>query len=408
MANNTKKVVFYVPRFPVLSEIFIEKEVAKLASREKIDVSVLSIEKGNGVLPDVLKDRVFYNQLKLTHIFGLIPIFVFNLPKVINAYNLLTNLNTLFFNKIFLLGKAVGYSVVVKKMKPDHIHAHFLSDPSTMMMLISEITDIPYSISAHAKDVFVTSELINEKIETAEFIAVCNKNALNYLKEKAGSQLESKILLQFHGYDFTRLQNISFTEFVKPDFPLILTVGRMEEKKGHEFLVEAAKILNDSGVKFKMIIIGGGYSPENIALFKKLEDKIIAFKLENIIELHGNGLDQNSEVLKYMSVADIFVRPSIKAKSGDVEGIPNTMVEAGYFGMPLIGTNSGSIGEVLIDCTTGLTVPESDPQALANAIQKLIENPDLRSNYGQSAKNHIISNFDIEKCLPLLEDSLSK
>ena len=182
----------------------------------------------------------------------------------------------------------------------------------------------------------------------------------------------------------------------------------MEEKKGHEFLVEAAKILNDSGVKFKMIIIGGGYSPENIALFKKLEDKIIAFKLENIIELHGNGSDQNSEVLKYMSVSDIFVRPSIKTKSGDVEGIPNTMVEAGYFGMPLIGTNSGSIGEVLIDCTTGLMVPESDPQALANAIQKLIENPDLRSNYGQNAKNHIISNFDIEKCLPLLEDSLSK
>lgn len=408
MANNIKKVLFYVPRFPVLSEIFIEKEIAKLASRGKIDVSVLSIEKGNGLLSDVLKDRVSYYKLKLIDAYKLIPIFLFNLSKVIKAYNLLTNLNAPFFSKIFLLGKAVGYSVVVKKLQPTHIHAHFLSEPSTLIMLISEITDIPYSISAHAKDVFVTSELIKEKIGTAEFIAVCNKNAFKYLQEKSDQRFSNKILLQYHGYDFSRLQNITFDGYVKPDFPLILTVGRMEEKKGHEFLVEAAKILNDFGVKFKMIIIGGGFSAENLELFKKLEDKIAVYGLQNTVELHGNGSDQNSEVLKYMSVADIFVRPSIKAKSGDVEGIPNTMVEAGYFGLPLVGTSSGSIGEILIDGVTGLLVPESDPKAISDALKKLIENPELRIQYGQNAKNHTVSNFDIEKCLPLLEETLSK
>lgn len=398
--TKQKKVLFFIPDFPVVTQTFIELEVAALAKLGNIDVNVFSLKKGDGTLSDILINKVFYKRLNFGDFFGILYILIFRFSLVVKAYSQLKNLKSSLFNKLFFFFKTLGYAYYIKKLNPNHIHAHFLSDSSTMGFIIAIVLDLPFSISSHAKDVFVNSQLVKEKAIYSKFISVCNYYAWQEVVNLAGEENKEKILLQHHGSDLSVLQkNINIQR--NNEVPVILNVGRFEEKKGQKYLIEASYVLKNQGIKHKIKIFGGG------SLFDNLKSKIKEFDVSDTVEIYGEGRGTPYKiVIQEMQNADIYTLPSIKSSNGDVEGIPNTLVEAAYYKLPLVATPTGSITEIVIDSQTGILVKENDAQSLAEALKTLVNNKELRIKYGENGHNLVLEKFDMSKNILNLERQL--
>jgi len=411
--ETKKRILVFIPEFPVLTETFIERELAKLQERENVDLTIFSLAKGSGEVSEILKNKVVYERLCLKDFFLALPYVFSNLPglkktflnfskragepKVESAEK--NNSNPP--KRLYTFFKSILYSIKFSKYKPDFILAHFLSSPSTIVMYASEILQIPYGISAHAKDILVTGEFIREKVQTSKFITICNKNAYEFVLEKASGLDTSKIFLKYHGVDVPKIiKRIEDRDF-KPERPLILAVGRFVEKKGLIYLIESASLLKERGLNFEVGIIGSG------PLYENLQEEINSRGLNSEIKIVGEneGLS-NEETLLHFKGAKIFAFPSIKTDEGDVDGVANVLMEAGIFKVPVVTTDAGGIGEIIVNEVTGLVVDQRDSIALAEKIEYLLHNEEESRKLGENLYNKVLEKFDLNTNIIELENLL--
>jgi glycosyltransferase involved in cell wall biosynthesis len=406
-----KRVLFFVPEFPVLSETFIERELSILERRGNIDLIVLAIKQSEGVISDNIIQKTFYKRLDVISItFGFLNLAV-KPKKFLAGFNLvMKNKQRSAFSNLYLFLKAIGYSHVISTYKPQIILCHFLSEPSTLIMLAAIFLDVDFAISAHARDVFGKSkdqrnnaELVSEKALYSKFIVICNARAYAACLDLVPQELKSKVVLNYHGIDFERLGSSVGDSLRKPDDPYIFSIGRLVTKKGYEYLIDASKILNDSGIKHAIKIAGPG------PLYDSLRGKIRSNGLEEVIQIMGNGNGiPNYVAMSELYVADIFVLPSIETEDGDAEGIPNTILEAGFFKKPIVSTNTGSIPEFVESDVNGVLVEQKNSQQLSNAIKRLIQDPKHAAELGESAYQKVMEKFDLSKNVVVLENLLLK
>lgn len=377
--NTLKKVLFFIPRYPVLTETFIDREISKLSELGNLDILIISTEKGDGVVSENLKEKVIYIEISpLDIIKGFLTFF---LSKPQNYHLLKTTLdsdsNSL--NNLYIFVKSFGYAYALEKFNARHLHAHFLSDSSSVGMFVSKFLNLDFSISAHARDIYVTSSLVKQKILSAKFIVICNKKAFDYLKEKFNSLDTSRLKLMYHGLDYHAVFGGSEISKKDSDTLKLISIARFTEKKGLKYLVEAASILRDRGVSFKLNIAGRGSE------YNSLKDQIANLNLQNFVFLPGNGSGvPNKELMAMLVQSDIFVFPNIEAVDKDVDGIPNGLVEAAFAKVPIITTNAGSNFD-LIDENSALIVPQRDAVSLAESIITLAHNSDLQNAIREQA-----------------------
>jgi hypothetical protein len=226
--TTKKKVLFFIPTFPVLTETFIESEIEELVKRDNLYIWVLALEGDKKKLPDILKPRVKYNRLgPLTIVLGIL-FGIFRLGTILDASKLLRSGKTNFIKSTFLFVKCLGYTRTISKLNPNLLVSHFLSRPSTICMFASKVLSLPYGISAHAKDVTVESEFVPQKLSTANFILVCNRNAQKSLLEQSGNVGINKIILQHHGVNVKKYSEMAGNRTERsegPERPLIISVG---------------------------------------------------------------------------------------------------------------------------------------------------------------------------------------
>lgn len=393
--KNKKKIIIFLPKFPVLTETFIERDIAKLIELDNLDVTVLYIEKGNGVTSSVVEKHAV--EVRLTLMSSIIAArYFFTKPKkVLEAFKVLG------FKNIYLFLKSVGYAQVFSKYQPDEIHAHFLSDPSTISMVASILLDIPFSINAHARDVTEYPSFAKEKIKRAKFISICNTNAYKVCKNFVN--YADNIYMIRHGIDKDKIFDYPIT-IKKSKKPMIYLGGtRLEEKKGIKYLIKAAKELDNRGYDFEVHITGPG------SLYEKLLRQINALELENIVFIHGNGKGVPFEIVsQYYRIADILVLPSIELESGDADGIPNALIEASLAKLPIITTDAGSITELIKNDINGVVVPQRDYLAIAEAVVELLGDEGFRKRLGEVAFIKAVDMFDIDTNVRSLEKLLLK
>jgi colanic acid/amylovoran biosynthesis glycosyltransferase len=199
---------------------------------------------------------------------------------------------------------------------------------------------------------------------------------------------ESRMIVHHMGINLDRFQ---FKERVRyEDQPTtIVTVGRLVEKKGHEYAIRAVANLIKSDYKIRYLIVGDG------PLKKDLEILIYKLGIEKNINLLG-GLEQDNVITIY-DQSHIFLLASVTASNGDMEGIPVVLMEAQAMGMPVISTLHSGIPEVVINGKSGVLVEEKNVEELENAIKFLYENPHMWSEFGKYGRNHIQTNFEINK-----------
>ncbi|MDH3686167.1 MAG: glycosyltransferase [Myxococcales bacterium] len=167
----------------------------------------------------------------------------------------------------------------------------------------------------------------------------------------------------------------------------LLMIGRVVAKKGHRDALEALGLLRDRGVAASLTIVGEG--PEQAAL----EGQVAALELGSQVRF-APSTDQTG-LLEHLRSANAFVHCSVTAEDGDVEGIPNVVVEAAATGLPVVGTRHGGIPEVVEDGATGFLVPEGAPEALAEALSRLAESPEVRVDLGRAAAARMRRDFDL-------------
>ncbi len=298
---------------------------------------------------------------------------------------------------VFKFLKAGYLAALLEERGIQHLHAHFANVPATMAELVHLLTGLPFSFTAHAKDIYLSDpDILNRKIHHAEFVVTCTEYNRAFLQNISTNG--TPIHRVYHGLDLDRFQPAgsagpeggqSLVGTVPagacPHVPMLLSVGRLREKKGFPVLLQACRILKDRGYRFRCQIVG--YGP----LQPELERLIRALDLTDHVFLLGKK--PHTEVLALYRQATVFVLPCQITSDGDRDGIPNVLLEAMAMQVPVVSTDISGIPELIDHMTNGLTVPPENPEALTQALARLLDRPDLRVALGRAGRDKVSERF---------------
>ena len=266
------------------------------------------------------------------------------------------------------------------------LHAHFAHTSTTVAMFASQLSGVPFSFTAHAKDIYLPElnpgNLLALKLRRARFVVTCthaNEEQLRSVEPQS-----APIHTIYHGLDTKKFAPLEQHE---QDRPVVLSVGRFVEKKGYRYLVEACRILHEQGRQFVCHIVGGGDSEP----IKKL---IQQWQLEEIVRLHSAVTQE--ELREIYTQATVFALACHIIDNGDRDGIPNVLAEAMAMELPVVSTDISGIPELVEAGVNGLLVPEKNAAALARAIAELLDDAALRERLGRAARARVCYIFDVE------------
>lgn len=286
--------------------------------------------------------------------------------------------------------EAVYLAAEVERQDIHHIHVHFALNAATLALVVERLTGVPFSFTAHAYDIFADQVILKEKIEAARFIVAISEYNRRFLIEYAGNpKVAEKIHVIHSGIpvaDFNPEERPAGTSATPP---LILSVGRLVEKKGFPFLIRACKRLHDQDYRVRCIIVGSG--PQEEALRRLIQD----LEMEDWIELPG--WQDQTRVRAYLEEATVFALPCIVAANGDRDGIPAVLMEAMAMAKPCVSTAVSGIPELIEDGCSGLLVPEKDEIALAGALSHLLDDPQLAGRLGQAGWEKVRRAFNLDR-----------
>ena len=271
------------------------------------------------------------------------------------------------------------------------LHAHFLHTPASVVRYAALLRGLPWSASAHAKDVWTTPGWeLREKLAGCRWLVTCTAANARHLASLA--PLPQRVELLYHGLDLRRFPppppcrhsagNGSATGPV-----VLLSVGRAVEKKGYAGLLDALALL-PADLNWRFVHIGDG------PLLDGLRQRAVRRGIAGRIEWRG-ALPQEAVLAAYRS-ADVFVLACRIADDGDRDGLPNVLMEAHSQGLACLSTEVSAIPELIIDGKTGLLVPADDARALAAALFRLIRDPDCRLRLGAAAMQRLHQGFAME------------
>lgn len=292
-----------------------------------------------------------------------------------------------------------GYFCEVARARGvQHLHAHFAGRTTEVAMFMAQFLDISFSFTGHSNDVTGDYPLLREKIERADFVAAENQRAAQAISARLQTAFSKNVHVIRPGVD---------PDYFDPGvcsrtaLPMLVSVTRLVESKGLSDLVEACGILHSRRLRFRCAIVGDG--PVRDQLRSLIDHK----QLAEYVTLEGE-LD-SSEIIKMLCRAWVFVLPCVRVFNGQgdhparfvstvEDGIPSSLVEAMSMGLPVVTTDVGAILELVEDGITGLVVREHDPDALAAALARLMDNSPLRERMGKASRGRVISEFDSMAC----------
>ncbi len=271
-----------------------------------------------------------------------------------------------------------------------HLHAHFCHSATTVAMFASRLCGLPFSFTAHAKDIYVRAlnpgDLLQTKMRRAKFVVTCTR--ANQLHLSALGVKETPIYAIYHGLDTRQFAPLAArAKSMTP--PVLLSVGRLVEKKGFPVLIEACRILKDRGYQFQChLVSGAGPCAQQVASL------IHELGLEDTVLMRPAVTQE--ELREVYRQATLFSLPCQIAGNDDRDGIPNVLVEAMASGLPVVSTNISGIPELIEHGVSGLLAPQKDARALAEAIAELLDKPDLRQKLGDAAREKVCRLFNAE------------
>lgn len=280
--------------------------------------------------------------------------------------------------------QALELATLVDDAGLTHLHAHFGSVATTVARLASLLTGVPYTFTAHAKDIFHEEvdgdDLRRKLVDAASCVTVSDFNVA-HLRATQGAAAD-RVVRIYNGLDLHRFP------YARPDErdQAIVSVGRLVEKKGFTDLVAACAILAGEGRRFRCDIVGSG------PLAPVLAEQVTSAGLDDIVTLTGS-MPQH-EVKRSVQRAAVLAAPCVIADDGNRDGLPTVLLEAMALGTPCVATDVTGVPEMIRDGVTGLLVGQHDPVALARSLGRLLDDRLLRNRLAASARTLIETEFD--------------
>lgn len=283
------------------------------------------------------------------------------------------------------------------------LYGHFIHTPGSVTRYAAIMRELPYSISAHAKDIWTSPDWeLSEKLDDAQWTVTCTKGGADHLASLATN--DGKVKLLYHGLDLDRFpappntgkgnarDGSTLTNCVA-----FLSVGRAVEKKGFDTLLQALALLPDN-LHWRWTHIAGG------PLLANLKQQVSDLDLQDKVEFLGS--QAQSRVLQAYRDCDVFVLPCRIAADGDRDGLPNVIVEAQSQMVPVISTPISGIPELIEDGTNGLLVEPDNPAKLAVALETLARDPNSRKSMGKHGMEVVHQKFNAANEITQLLDLL--
>jgi colanic acid/amylovoran biosynthesis glycosyltransferase len=368
-------------RFPAFTQTFCARELAELY-RQGASPPVYSIRRPTDDRPaNVQLDKISIYYLPDTNSLG------FKLKtKLIPA-----RLKELWSGSGDLRdkGRFREAAYLGKKLKADgvsHLHVHFGGMAARTAWWIKRLYDIPYSFTGHANDIFCPKPDqrvgLGELVRDAAFVVVVSDFGANWLKSRFPDSGQ-KIYRVYNGLDLSL-----FKRATPSAGPLrLLSVGRLIEKKGFRYLIDACRRLHSSGLRFSCQIVGHG--PEH----DLLQGLIDEYSLSEIVLLTGPR--SQTELTEILAQSSVFVFPAVHDSAGDTDNLPTVLIEAMASHLPVVSTEIAGIPEIVQQNGNGLLVPEKDSGRLADAIRTIACNAAMLERFGNASRRIVEEKFSL-------------
>lgn len=268
-----------------------------------------------------------------------------------------------------------------------HLHAHFATAAASVARLAAMMTGITYTFTAHAKDIYgpdVRADDLQWKLADATAAITVSDYNLDYLRRTCGSAA-ARVRRIYNGLPLDEFRHAS--PAVRP--PLIVTVGRLVEKKGFADLIDACALLAGAGRDFSCEVIGAG--PLEPILCERIANAGLSSRV------HLLGPRPRTEVARRMREAAVLAAPCVVSADGDRDGLPTVLLEAMALGTPVVATDVTGIPELVRHDCTGLIVGQRNPAQLANALELILRDADLRVRLATAARARIEEHFDVRR-----------
>jgi colanic acid/amylovoran biosynthesis glycosyltransferase len=403
--GNGPRYAFIVSRFPQLTETFILREMTGLEDRGlDFELYALIRQGGEHLQPDAeeLDRRANYLGWRSSeaiaaqwHWFRRGPLrWARALWHAVRASSGTTDA-LVRVPVVWMLAGAMARRM--QRQGVERVHAHWITYPTLAAMVIHELAGIPFSISAHAGDIYGGTGMA-PRIAAADLILTCTADGRRELLARAGARFADKIRIIHHGSDLSRFEREPLP--ARGATLRILCVASLLDYKGQRYLIDACRILRDRGVTVELVLIGDGL------LRDELEAQTARLGLGDAVCFMGR---QPHQVVKaQLDACDVFVAPSIEGAKGQVDGIPNVLVEAMAVGRPVAASARAGIRELVVDDTTGLLTAERDPVSIADAIERLARDPLLCERLVAAGRAKVEAEHDSAVNLDLVLDALQR
>lgn len=391
------RLAYVVSMFPCWSETFILNEIIDHFNNG-VDLNIFSLKKFN--------EKIIHTEanpfIPRTH-YPLHP-----LNPLLWLLHLLLALKQPqpYFMVLSTLLKLKGASIAVKtkaiivfllsppfiektaKEHPEHLHAHFATYPAILAWILSTFNKIPFSVTAHAHDIYANQDLLPIIYEHSTNIFAISMFNKNFILNKMGDRHADKIQVIHCGINLERFPFEKDRPALADNNPInILSIGRLSGIKGFPFLLNALKLLKDDGIKFTCRIIGDG----------PLKDQLInqAEQLGISKQVFFLGSKKTEEIPDYLKSADVFILACANDKIEGHDGIPLVFMEAMAYGVPVIGTHLSGIPELIRHEQTGLCASPENPVSIKDNLLYFVKHPAEIEKMRLAARKLIETEFSI-------------
>lgn len=397
--SGPPRVIYYLRAFPILSETFIQREIAALLELG-MSLEVLA-EEARGT--EHFDDDAHRMAARTTYL-GRPPASSSALWFWLSRRPL-TLLNTIAYVRLrthtvrksalgdrAMIRRALRLARLLRQYRATHIHAPWSGSDALAALLAAHLAGIRYSVQARASDLhkYAMQPGLDDRLGHADFVITNAHYNVPAIRAWLPAPADRDVHVIYEGVDPRRLVPTSAAP--RSGAPTILSVARLVEPKGIDVLLRACRILKDGGTAFHCVVVGGRMADE-VNYYVRVRKLWRALSLQEDVEFLG--AQSFATVRTWFARADLCVLAAMQAADGRRDVTPNSLIEAMALGLPIVSTRSGAIPELIEDGVSGVLVAPNDERALAAAIADLLGDQERRRRLGAAARRRVEERFDI-------------
>lgn len=394
-AGGTRRMAYLSAQHPMLSMIFIVREIAAL-EQLGFDIEIASVNNSDRprdkltTIEAAQADKTYY--IKAHGLAGALAAHahtLFTRPlRYLRGWRYAMSLAGLDLRALAMQGVYLSEALMLgrwmQRRRLVHVHVHLGSQPATVGLLAKQVFDIGFSITVHGADEFYDAwrQHLAQKVAHADFIVCISDFARSQLMFCSESRHWHKLVVSRLGIDVTLFQPRPYTRTRAEEPFHILCVGRLSPAKGQQLLIEAVARLRGMGRPVTLDIVGAG---ANRAV---LEGLVQEHRVADAVTLSG-AVNQD-RIREHYARADCFAMASF------AEGVPVVLMEAMSMQIPCVTSHITGIPELITHDETGLLTPPSNVAGLVEQLDRLIADPALGRRLGEAARRQVQQHYDLQ------------